>query len=144
MVASQRPHTQSLNTQSRCWNCEEAVHRLADSCPYCKKSLQVFHISPEDQVEAALYSARTSDQEAPYLREKTQTVAVEKSDLASLLLATATLSCAGILFVLAALIWIFSDGGSFTLEWPESMWRTFGAVGLLLLIAGSYSLSRVE
>ncbi len=141
MAASQRPHTPSLNAQSRCWNCEEAVHRLADSCPYCKKSLHVFHISPEDQVEATLYSGQI----ASHAQEKPQTVPEDKSSpVLSLLVATAALSCAGILFVLAALIWMFSDGASFTLEWPESMWRTFGAVGLLLLVAGSYSLSRVE
>ncbi len=158
MAASHRQHTEErdnilrLHSQKnisskspipqggtvRCWNCEEEVHRLAESCPYCQKSLQVFHISPEDKVEATLYAVN----EPLEIQDKVQQEA--STSLSVLLIALSTLSCAGVLILLTALIWIFGDGKTFTLEWPQEIWRTFGAIGLLLLVIGSYAISKTE
>lgn len=139
--------TESVS-QVLCWHCEEPVHRYANRCPYCQKSL-AGQATNEDQLAQA--SSKITSLPKFEMRETVEeqefTPSAEESfgsQVGHVLLALFTLLAGSFFFFFGLLILLFSTNGTFSLEWKASSWPYFVSSALGLLITGLWSLSKIE
>lgn len=123
-----------------CWNCEEAVHETALTCPYCNVDIKrhpVQKASQDPKITPLPHIGPPLDQKLLHSEDESPTLNLAFLGSLFFLLAGSAL------FFLAILIALFSRGGSFTVSWPEHRWSAFFGLGLTLLALGTYLFQKI-
>jgi hypothetical protein len=128
-----------IENQLLCWNCEESVHHLAATCPYCHADLSLYPQQEEKIAEPKITQLPRYVAPKPVKQVQSAAVGGTLHTALSLLFLLAGSS----LFILAVIIFLFAKDGSFTISWPEHSWTAFFGLGTALMAFGTIFLQRV-
>lgn len=146
-----------------CWSCEGRVEKAAENCPYCGVYLSPnIPDTPKSAISApytAQVQANAKAPVAPYQPKKGQAEeeaseeASEKeaaeaqasiSDLKTVLLPLVLLLAGTIFLLFAAVLYLFSQNGVFTLRWNGDNWIYYLALSVPMLFFGWRALNFVK
>ena len=125
---------QCTEDQILCWNCEEAVHQTAISCPYCNVEI---HRHP---VQKATSSQKITPLSQPSANADHSRTPEHADGLLQTLRFACSLFCllaGSAMLFLSLLIALFAKGGTFTLSWNAHSWSAFLGLGLASLSFGT-------
>ncbi len=150
----------STSSKSRlCWNCDGSVPAALDHCTYCGVNLKGAPKPQPKPPQDALkppYSLNQAVSEAPQppfalnkggdsQAEAAQDNGGEESAAGnSAFKPLVALLVGSVFFLFGLVLWLFSDHGTFTLQWNASYWFVYFFVGLIALALGWTSLKTVE
>lgn len=135
-----------------CWNCEASVSVTAEVCPYCGVSVVpatldgTGHVLPYKMSSAndkaippppyAQEDQEDKDESAEQSSEDDEEVDVPVDQFKNILLALLLLLGGSIFFLFGLMLVLFSQNGTFTLQWDSSYWYIYSALSLPLLFIG--------
>jgi hypothetical protein len=147
--------------QKVCPHCEELVHRYAASCPYCQKD--IVHASLEEKAStsnnpfADVHTKSFGKIEAlpnigmPECEKREEPLQQEQAldgafiqQAGHVLLSLFSLLAGSFFFFFGLLLVLFSENGTFSLEWKASSWPYFIFSAMFLLLTGLWSVSKIE
>jgi len=134
---------EQIAEQVVCWNCEERVHTLSSTCPYCHVDLHMYESTATELQEHKITSFPNVS--APKTEELSSQEKLPRNTLIwntalSLLFFLAGSS----LFVLSIIIATFSQEGSFTISWHEHTWSAFFGLGIAFLAFGILFFQKIQ
>jgi len=148
-------------SQIVCWNCEELVHRYATHCPYCQKDLARPTLDEDDvpnrakpKISQPVASPFGKIEALPHvdLQQKEELAETEETLPANafvhqaghVLLSLFSLLAGSFFFFFGLLLLLFSENGTFSLEWKASSWPYFVFSAMFLLLVGLWSVTKIE
>jgi len=150
-----------------CWSCEGRVAREAENCPYCgvylspnvpevTKPSAAKPLAPPYTIPthanakalAAPYPPKKAQEEDNNAGDEADSDAAASTagmnDLKAVLTPLVLLLAGSVFFLFGAALYLFSQGGVFTLRWNGDYWMYYFVIALPMLFLGWRSLSNLK
>jgi hypothetical protein len=146
-----------------CWNCEGNIAKDTDNCPYCGVYL---HGSEEEtfwgptyqpndnesdlEIPSPLYASTSNEHSsatnkpAEEIQESNQNSLTFSTELSKDFFPMLFLMAGSLFFLFGLVLLLFSQDGTFTLQWNEDYWIFFWILSLPLLYAGWHLLQKLD
>ncbi len=143
-----------------CWNCEGNVSREIDNCPYCGVYLHALELEENSQWNPTYQSSKTEEIPSPLYQVPNQEEINEQKEFSSPedsfswsflftqlkrdIFPVLFLMTGSVFFLFGIVLFLFSQNGTFTLQWQESDAFYFFILAIPLIAFGWKFLQELE